>query len=839
MSVVLGLILNHPLKSLGFQNSSKTTNENSADTSPPPIKVFLGNGIRRQIPAWNQFFNSNSSLNINEIEEVKIFLQKNKGVFNLSDSKIHSKLTADSFSTLGLELVSDLIVGDRRFLRFQQTIKRKIRNKPYEIPVQGASLVAIFVNGYLHSLNSSLIEVPSLSPVMHNPGIQFNVTDQELLFFMEHLKLNERSRNNLKKYLINVIAKRSGLDLNFDQILNKDISEQRTGLNLFFSQLPRLSTARLLIDMARHKQLAFVRHDNQWMFQVTGFFGLPIQFDIEIPQNINQRLILKNIRELNHSATSIRYFQSPLYPNGQKTAVPISGFETVVTRFQQVIQYFSEHFGWNGFSGKNKSDQVDIHTKIRTARFKQNAAWIPTEKVFLVGVGGDLISNLEDSVSVLGHEYAHALVQSSSGLVYKGESGALNEHFADLQGISIAAEQSNKGKFDFTIGREVLNPNIRMQMEKLIPSIQNQHQYSENEIQTFELNKIGLRHLYSADLSYFPQYENNAKAKLAYPSLCQPSVANDNCGVHSMSGIPNKASAMIIAKLGFAETKDLFFNTVIYRLNQNASFLDYLEQLYEECLQQPKLISQCEIIQTSFANVGVVKDQIETSTELSSALTPNNLTTTNNPKTLGTNNPLKFCGPIEKGPFGKITIHDGKFNPEMRSINSAVTTRGDYENLVNSNCGCVTGPMILLPEKSGKVTAIITQVLNFENRSDYCDKQVSPFQENLNNKNIGKIENQTSSDVYPERFCGWVKISTRTRNITIVDNMYDVSILTVGSDVTQGSFESLYRHQCACVQGSVSQSRNYQNRLYNYFVQIQNGGIQIQPIENCSHIQWR
>ena len=40
-------------------------------------------------------------------------------------------------------------------------------------------------------------------------------------------------------------------------------------------------------------------------------------------------------------------------------------------------------------------------------------------------------------ISVMAHEYSHQMIGATAGLVYKGESGALNESFADIMGICV------------------------------------------------------------------------------------------------------------------------------------------------------------------------------------------------------------------------------------------------------------------------------------------------------------------------------------------------------------------------------------------------------------------
>ena len=58
------------------------------------------------------------------------------------------------------------------------------------------------------------------------------------------------------------------------------------------------------------------------------------------------------------------------------------------------------------------------------------------------------------SVDVLGHELAHGLTYKHSGLIYKGQSGGLNEAYSDMVGIAI--EEYVGKKRDWTIGEEII-----------------------------------------------------------------------------------------------------------------------------------------------------------------------------------------------------------------------------------------------------------------------------------------------------------------------------------------------------------------------------------------------
>lgn len=73
---------------------------------------------------------------------------------------------------------------------------------------------------------------------------------------------------------------------------------------------------------------------------------------------------------------------------------------------------------------------------------------------------GRTVSNLAGALDVVAHEYTHAVTDSTSRLIYRNESGALNEAFSDVMGT--AAEfmyhppGSGLGQADYLVGEDVV-----------------------------------------------------------------------------------------------------------------------------------------------------------------------------------------------------------------------------------------------------------------------------------------------------------------------------------------------------------------------------------------------
>lgn len=127
-----------------------------------------------------------------------------------------------------------------------------------------------------------------------------------------------------------------------------------------------------------------------------------------------------------------------------------------------------------------------------------NAFWSGSMGQMVYGDGdGELMISLSGSLDVIGHELTHAVTQYTSALVYKDQSGALNESWSDALGVTIG------GKSNWKIGEEIWTPAIEGDALRYMddPHLGGQPAHMSEYVQT----------------------------------------TKDNGGVHTNSGIPNKA----------------------------------------------------------------------------------------------------------------------------------------------------------------------------------------------------------------------------------------------------------------------------------------------------------
>jgi Zn-dependent metalloprotease len=152
-----------------------------------------------------------------------------------------------------------------------------------------------------------------------------------------------------------------------------------------------------------------------------------------------------------------------------------------------------------------------------------NAFWDGVQMVYGDG-DGVIFQRFTRSPDVVAHELTHGVVQYTSGLIYYGESGALNEHFADVFGSLVRQYRSAEtaAKADWLIGKEILVP-------------------KPTRTALRSLKDPGTAFQNDPDLGDDPQpkhYKNRYTG------------GGDNGGVHINSGIPNHAFYLTATTLG-------------------------------------------------------------------------------------------------------------------------------------------------------------------------------------------------------------------------------------------------------------------------------------------------
>ncbi|MEL6131980.1 MAG: M4 family metallopeptidase [Bacteroidota bacterium] len=114
-------------------------------------------------------------------------------------------------------------------------------------------------------------------------------------------------------------------------------------------------------------------------------------------------------------------------------------------------EYFLNTFSRNSINGQGGDVVSFINVADEDGGSMENAFW--NGQAMFYGNGGQAFSSLAGALDVGGHEMSHGVIQNTANLEYQGQSGALNESFADIFGVMIDRD-------DWQLGEDITNTNF-------------------------------------------------------------------------------------------------------------------------------------------------------------------------------------------------------------------------------------------------------------------------------------------------------------------------------------------------------------------------------------------
>ncbi|MFQ5349508.1 MAG: M4 family metallopeptidase [Thermoanaerobaculia bacterium] len=208
--------------------------------------------------------------------------------------------------------------------------------------------------------------------------------------------------------------------------------------------------------------------------------------------------------------------------------------------------------------GRNSLDGAGM-TMVSTVHYRSgynNAFWNGLQMAY--GDGDGLIFRpFTGDRSVIGHELSHGVVQFSGGLVYRDQSGTLNESFADVFGV--LSVQYKKGQSaseaSWLVGDNLLGPGI---------------------------NGTALRSMKAPGTAYDDPILGTDPQP--YHMDLYVHTSSDNGGVHINSGIPNHAFYLLANYLGgqaWETAGQIWYDTMQQLNSPTASFADWADKTVE------------------------------------------------------------------------------------------------------------------------------------------------------------------------------------------------------------------------------------------------------------------
>jgi Zn-dependent metalloprotease len=213
----------------------------------------------------------------------------------------------------------------------------------------------------------------------------------------------------------------------------------------------------------------------------------------------------------------------------------------------KVFDFYLDVFNRNSIDNQGMTIISTVHHR----RKFNNAFWNGSQMVF--GDGDGILFTSFADLSIIGHELSHGVVQYSGGLMYKDQSGALNESFADVFGV-MTEQYANKqtvSEASWLVGEHLFGPDVE---------------------------GVALRSLKAPGLAY----DDDILGKDPQPFHMDLYVntSSDYGGVHINSGIPNHAFYLLAQYLGgysWEKAGQIWYQTMQRLKNPMATFADWAD----------------------------------------------------------------------------------------------------------------------------------------------------------------------------------------------------------------------------------------------------------------------
>ena len=268
-------------------------------------------------------------------------------------------------------------------------------------------------------------------------------------------------------------------------------------------------------------------------FNVYIIAGIYYMYDItqRMFNQINNEGIIITLDANNTSTLSLDYTYVTSVDNiwTQKAAISAHCNAT------KTYQYFDTTFNRNSINGKGGNIISMVNVVHDDGSPMENAFW--NGQVVFYGNGGSNIKPVAGALDVTAHELTHGMISSTSNLEYFGQSGAINESFADIFACMV-------DRNDWQIGEDIVN-------EGYIPS--------------GVLRDLSDPHNGGDSSNFYWQPAHTSEMYLG---------SHDNFGVHVNSGICNYAYYLFAEKVGKARAEQVFYRALTEYLTKTSGFID-------------------------------------------------------------------------------------------------------------------------------------------------------------------------------------------------------------------------------------------------------------------------
>jgi len=218
----------------------------------------------------------------------------------------------------------------------------------------------------------------------------------------------------------------------------------------------------------------------------------------------------------------------------------------------KTYDFYMKVFERNSIDGQG----LRLDSSVHYGRKYMNAFWDGHQMVYGDG-DGEIFERFTKCLDIIGHELTHGVTEYEAGLIYEDEPGALNESFSDVFGVLVKqfASKQRADKADWLVGKGIFSKGI---------------------------NGVALRSMKAPGTAF----DDPLIGKDDQPAHMKDFVKtqDDNGGVHTNSGIPNKAFYELAIRLGgfaWERAGRIWYVTLRDRLREDSAFQECADATFD------------------------------------------------------------------------------------------------------------------------------------------------------------------------------------------------------------------------------------------------------------------
>jgi bacillolysin len=243
---------------------------------------------------------------------------------------------------------------------------------------------------------------------------------------------------------------------------------------------------------------------------------------------------------------------------------------------EKVYDYFLNEHGRNSLDGKGMA----IISKVHYGTNYNNASW--NGRWMTYGDGdGVFMTSLSAGLDVAAHEMTHGVITHSANLVYRNQSGALNESFADVFGVLV-------DDADWEMGEDIMAPAAKADGVTRLRSLSNPNSVIVSNEQ---------RRAYSTNGGVYPDHMDE---------FYYMPTSVDGGGVHVNSSITNHAAYLIGQEIGREKLGEIYYRALTVYLTSNSDFSDARKAIVQSAIDlYSEGSAEVAAVQSGFDSVGI------------------------------------------------------------------------------------------------------------------------------------------------------------------------------------------------------------------------------------------